>query len=144
MVSNIPPAVIGVFTLPPYDQAPPKLIGGFCKSCNQYYFPQPRFCKSCLEPVEGMVLDSEGTIYSFAVVRRKPPLGFPNPYGVGFVDLRICGLRIFCLFDPASVEQLKIGLPVTLAVASLGHDGHGSPRLRPYFTPICDNSKREI
>ena len=138
-VTDIPPVAPGLFTLPPYDQAAPRLLGGFCPHCNRHYFPRPKYCRVCLGSVEESVLGSEGTLYSFTVVRRKPPLGLPEPYGVGYIDLADNDLRIFCLLDPAAVEQLRIGLPMRLAVGPLGHDGKGSPRLRPYFTPLTED-----
>ena len=132
---DILPVVPGIFTLPPYDKAPPRLLGGFCPVCNRHYFPRPRYCPGCLGAVEETSLGSEGTVYSFTVVRTKPPLGLPQPYSVGYIDLVENGLRIFCLLDTSAIDQLRIGLPVKLAVEPLGHDGHGKPRLRPYFTP---------
>ena len=132
---DIPPVAPGIFTLPPYDQAPPKLLGGLCPVCNRYYFPRPKYCRVCLDAVEETTLGSEGTIYSYTVIRRKPPLGLPDPYSVGYIDLVETGLRIFCLLDPKAIDELRIGLPVKLAVGPLGHDGRGAPRLRPYFTP---------
>jgi len=132
---DIPPVATGLFTLPPYDQSPPRLLGGFCSRCNKYYFPRPRYCRVCLEQTEETVLGSEGVIYSYTIIRTKAPLGLPNPYSVGYIDLARSSLRIFCLLDPAAIERLQVGLPVRLVVEPLGDDGHGSPRLRPYFTP---------
>jgi uncharacterized OB-fold protein len=133
---DIPPVIPGIFTLPPYDQTQPKLLGGVCPACHRYYFPRPRYCRGCLGQTEENPLASKGVIYSFTVIRRKPPLGLPEPYSVGYVDLEESGLRVFSLLDPAAIAQLRIGLKVHLVVEPLGHDGHGSPRLRPYFTPI--------
>lgn len=135
-MADIPPVAQGIFTLPPYDKAPPKLLGGFCKACNRHYFPRPRWCRVCLGPVEEASVGSEGTIYSFAVIRKKAPFGLPEPYGVGYIDLTESGLRVFCPLDPKAIDKLRVGLPVRLAVGPLGHDGCGSPCLRPYFTPI--------
>jgi uncharacterized OB-fold protein len=135
-MADIPPAVQGIFTMPPYDKAPPRLLGGFCRICNKYYFPRPRYCRVCLDQVDETILKSEGTIYSFTIIRRKPPFGLPAPYSVGYIDLAESGLRIFCLLDPMAIDQIRVGLAVRLAVGPLGHDGHGSPRLRPYFTPL--------
>ena len=134
-ITNIPSFMPGIFTLPPYDHTPPSLLGGSCEACNRHYFPRPKYCPNCLGPVEEQVLGSEGIIYSYTTIRTKPPLGLPAPYSVGYIDLADRGLRIFCLLDPAAADQLRVGLPVRLAVGPLGHDGHGSPRLRPYFTP---------
>lgn len=135
-ISEIAPVMPGIFTLPPYDDEPPALLGGFCPVCNAYYFPRPKYCRACLGPVKETRVGSEGTIYSFTVVRKKAPLGLPQPYGVGYVNLKETGLSIFCLFDPAALEKLRIGLPVRLAVSPLGLDINGSPCLRPYFTPM--------
>lgn len=140
---GIPPVMPGIFTLPPYDDGPPALLGGFCPACNLYYFPRPKYCRACLGKVEETGVGSEGTVYSFTVVRKRAPLGLPLPYGVGFVDLKKTGLRIFCLLDPAALEKLRIGLPVRLAIGVLGHDGSGSPRLRPYFTPVSAKGDRD-
>ena len=137
IMPDIPPVVPGIFTLPPYsNDESPKLLGGFCPICNRHYFPKPRYCRVCLGPVQETSLGSGGTIYSFTVVRRKPPLGLPEPYSVGYVDLEGSGLRVFSLLDPGAITQLRIGLKVHLAVKSLGHDIHGRSCLRPYFTPM--------
>jgi uncharacterized OB-fold protein len=133
--NTIGPVATGIFTLPPYEQNPPQLIGGMCGSCSRYYFPRPHYCKGCLEPTEEALLGSEGTIYSYTVIRTKAPLGLPTPYAVGYVDLKGSSLRIFTLLDPRAIEDLKVGQSVHLAVNLLGHDGKGSPCLRPYFTP---------
>ena len=136
IANNIPPVAPGVFTLPPYDHDSPRLIGGSCPVCKRKYFPRPRYCRACLGPVEECDLGYEGTIYTFTVVRTKPPFGLPQPYSAGYIDLAGSGLRIYCLLDQAAIDQLRIGLPVRLAVGVMGHDGKGSPRLRPYFTPL--------
>lgn len=133
-IHDIPPMATGVFTLPPYVQNPPQLLGGFCPACHRYYFPRPKYCPCCLGSVEEISIGSEGSIYSFTVVRTKPPLGLPQPYSVGYVDMAENGLRIFCLLDPSVINQLRLGSLVMLAVGSLGHNGRGEPRLRPYFT----------
>jgi hypothetical protein len=43
------------------------------------------------------------------------------------------GQRVFGLLDTKDIDHLKIDAPVVLSVKSLGHDGKGSPRLRPCF-----------
>ena len=140
--SDILPVAPGIFTLPPYEQSQPRLLGGFCQKCNQYYFPKPRYCRVCLGEVQKTSLGSEGTIYSFTVIRRKAPLGLPEPYPVGYIDLIENDLRIFCLLDPEAIDQFRIGLAVQLGVGVLGTDGRGEPVLRPYFTPLNTTEKK--
>lgn len=83
--------------------------------------------------VEDTVLGSEGTVYSFTVVRTKPPFGLPQPYSVGYVDMAESGLRVFCLLDSQAIGKLEVGSAVELAVGSVGRDSRGEPCLRPYF-----------
>jgi len=131
----IAPVAPGIFVVPSGEGSQPRLIGGSCPSCEKHYFPRPKYCPSCLGPVEEADLGSTGTVYSFTVVRTRAPLGLPEPYGIGYVDLDGTGLRVFCLFDPACIDDLQAGLQVRLAVGQLGHDGRGTPRMRPFFTP---------
>lgn len=144
--NQLPPMLPDIFTLPPYKEKPPTLLGGYCESCDRTFFPRPRFCPLCLGTPELMAVGNEGIIHSFTVVRTKPPLGLPQPYGVGYVDLAPGmagpGLRVFCLFDPDSLDRLKIGAKVTLKVGPLGHDGRGEPRLRPFFKPVRVEQER--
>ena len=131
---DLPPVAKGVFTLPPDDQRPPRLIGSVCPSCSEYFFPATPYCRKCLEPTVEADLGSEGILYSYTVIRTKAPLGLPTPYCVGYVDLAERSLRIFFLLDPDAVGTLKPGLAVRLAVKPMGVDQQGSPCLRPYFT----------
>jgi uncharacterized protein len=136
----IPPMLPDIFTLPPYGEKPPMLLGGYCVHCERVFFPKPGYCPRCLEVPETREVGNRGHIHSFTVVRTKAPLGLPQPYAVGYVDLGEdmfgAGLRIFCLFDPESTDRLRIGAKVRLQAAPLGHDGRGAPRLRPFFKPI--------
>ena len=114
---------------------PPTLIGGRCPQCGKWFFPKPEFCSKCLHDVDEVSLGSSGSIYSSTIVRTKPPLGLPQPYGIAYVDLDGCGLRVFCLLDPQRLDQCSIGTTVRLEVAPMGVDLLGKPCLRPYFTP---------
>lgn len=131
--NRILPFAPDIFTLPPYEKNPPVLLGGFCPDCNDYFFPAPRYCPKCLGEVQKKSIGSKGRIYSFTVVRTPPPFGLPSPYSVGYVTLSETGLRVFGLLDTEDIDRLEIDAPVVLSVKSLGHDGKGSPRLRPCF-----------
>jgi len=138
---DLPPIAPGLFRL---DKAgvEPVLLGGECRPCRRQFFPRPPICPACLGEIEEAGLGSQGVLYSYTVVRVKPPFGLPQPYAVAYVDLAASGLRVFSLLDPDAIEQFTIGQQLKLAVGPLGHDGDGSPCLRPYFTPINDNATR--
>ena len=139
--NQLKPVVEGLFSLPPDNENPPTLLGGFCQSCDRHFFPRPKYCPQCLGPVEQVPLVSIGEIYSYTFVRIKPPLGLPSPYSLVYVDLSEVNLRVFGLFDPNATEDLQIGLEVELDVGPLGVDGSGQSCLRPYFTPRKNHQK---
>lgn len=131
----IQPVNPGTFTVPGDAGTPPELLGGYCRTCRRPYYPRPRYCPSCLQEVEIHPVGGRGSVHSFTVVRTKPPLGLPQPYCVGYVDLDDTGLRVFGLLDPERLEDLALGASVHLTVRPMGHDGRGEARLRPCFTP---------
>jgi len=135
----LPPVAPGIFTLPPYDGKPPELLGGYCPVCRKHFFPRPAYCTKCIGAVNDATLGSEGVIYSFTVIRTKAPMGLPEPYSVGYIDLAQTKLRVFCLLDPKAIDELRVGLPVLLSVEPLGNDNNGNPCLRPYFSPLKKN-----
>ncbi len=139
--SDIPLIAPGIVRMPKRPGESPQLLGGYCPACKAYLFPKPPMCPDCFGEVDEADLGSDAIIYSFTVIHTKPPLGLPQPYAVGYVDMRKTGLRLFCLLDPDRIGDLRIGGAVKLSVAHLGHDGHGEPRLRPYFTPLDGGGK---
>jgi uncharacterized OB-fold protein len=112
----------------------PVLIGGHCPDCGRNFFPRPRYCPKCLRPPQERKLGGDGVIYSYTVVRTKPPFGLPQPYALAFIDLAQSGLRIFGMLNPADIERLAIGRRVRLETGPMGHDGKGQPCLRPFFS----------
>ncbi len=134
---QLPPVMAGIFT-PAEGGRLPSLLGRRCPACALVFFHPRSHCPSCLGPMETVDLGGRGELHSFTVVRTKAPLGLPQPYGVGFVDLPQDGPRVFCLLDPGALDRLRLGQAVRLAVAPLGHDQQGRPCLRPYFTPDGD------
>lgn len=113
----------------------PRLVGARCPACGGFFFPHPARCRRCLGAVEGCPVGSRGTLYSYTIIRTRAPLGLPEPYGIGYVDLAESGLRVFGLLDPTALDGLRIGGPVRLAVGPLGRNSAAEPCLRPYFTP---------
>lgn len=124
----------GIFTMPSASR-PPSLLGRCCPACNLVFFHPRAHCPSCLGPLNRIDLGGRGVLHSFTVVRTKAPLGLPQPYGVGYVDLPEGGPRIFSLLDPRALDRLRLGQVLRLEVAPLGLDSQGHPCLRPYFTP---------
>jgi uncharacterized OB-fold protein len=133
VAAALPPFVAGIFRCTGAGGTP-VLLGSHCPRCNRLQFPRAAVCPDCLGATVEQELGSRGRIYTYTVVRTKPPLGLPAPYAVGYVDLEDCGLRVFALLDASATQRLQIGAAVRLTVQPLGHDGHGNPCLRPLFT----------
>lgn len=141
MDGQFPSVQEGIYILPPTGQGgTPHLLGGKCGACGEAHFPRERYCNLCLGPVEKIDIGGRGTIYSFTVVRTKPPLGLPQPYSVGYIDMANSNLRVFCLLGSDYIEDLKIGMAVVLAVKPLGHDSAAQACLRPFFVPDNDRN----
>lgn len=134
------PIIKGIFTLPPYETEGPRLIGAHCVRCARKFFPAPFVCPYCLREPEEVHLSNQGTLHSFTVVRVKAPYGLPLPYCLGYVDLKDEGLRVLALIDPTHIEDLRIGMEVTLCVKEFGDDGKGNPALRYLFSPKTEIS----
>ncbi len=130
----LPPFMPGVFGVAADGRA--ELLGSHCTRCARSHFPAAALCPACLAPTQPRSLGARGRLYSYTVVRTKPPLGLPAPYAVGYVDLEDGGLRVFALLDAAQPQRLQIGAALQLHVAPLGHDGHGNACLRPLFRPL--------
>lgn len=126
------PVLAGVFVADPE----PRLLGRYCKACDRKFFPPPAVCPYCLQPISISPLSSEGTLYAYTVVRTRPPFGLPQPYAIGYVDLETDNLRIFTLLDGERIQDLRIGLPLTLRIEGMGLHRDGTPCLRYYFTPL--------
>lgn len=139
--NEILPVNPGTYTLPEDDEIPPEFLGGFCCVCQASYYPKPKYCPTCTGEVVKKTVGNSGRVHSLTVIRVRPPFGFPQSYSVGYVDLDQTELRVFGLFDPEQINEIKIGDHVCLSVRQLGHDGRGAPRFRPIFTLMTEGRK---
>ncbi len=89
---------------------------------------------------DGIELPRRGTLYSYTVVRMKPPFGLPAPYAVGYVDFAGVDLRVFMLLDPDVIGTLRIGMKLEITSGPLGIDLSGHPCIRPYFRAVVPPS----
>lgn len=128
----LPPFVDAVFS---GDGEETDLLGSRCPHCGAHQFPGTALCPADLTETEPANLGRTGRLYSYTVVRAKPPFGLPAPYAIGYVDLDGCGLRVFALLDAERSDALKMDMPLRLISGPLGVDLAGQPCRRPYFTP---------
>jgi uncharacterized OB-fold protein len=134
------PVVNNIFAASAEDSDRFELVGGRCDACDDYSFPKAEHCYHCHADTRKISLGSDGIIYSFTLVRTKPPLGLPQPYAVAYIDLKDAPLRVFCLLDPEQTDDAVIGAKVRLSVGPLGINNAGQNCLRPFFQ-LLPNSK---
>ncbi len=112
-----------------------ELLGSRCPQCGRAFFPHTDICPDDGAETEATGLGGDAALYSYTVVRTKPPFGLPAPYAVGYADMAAHGLRIFMLLDPERIDDLAIGMKLRLTSGEMGVDLEGQPCIRPYFTP---------
>lgn len=129
--AQLPPFAEGIFT---GEGATTRLLGSRCGD-GRMLFPRTALCPDDGRATDPIELPTRATLYSFTVVRLKPPFGLPAPYAVGYVDLVGVDLRLFMLLDPAATDKLRIGMTLAPSSGPLGVGLDGAPCIRPYFTP---------
>ncbi len=113
-----------------------QIKGGQCVHCGQLHYPYSEFCMSCGSAVAERAFATAGKVYSFTTVQMKAPYGLPEPYTVGYIELKENGLRVFGLFSPDTARQVKIGVDVEVEVQPIGLNSQKQPCLRPVFTVV--------
>lgn len=95
-----------------------QLLGSKCKICDEVSIGTNAVCLNCgSDQIDGIELGSEGELWTYTIIRHKPPgeyLG-PDPfepYALGLVELPD-GVRIMAPID-GDIETLKIGSKVHL------------------------------
>jgi uncharacterized OB-fold protein len=109
----------GILSIPKHAGDRPALLASRCGSCGAVTFPPEDVCPGCYrsDTIREVRLSSEGTLYSYTVIRSAPP-GFTAPYAVGYVDLPE-GIRLFSQILTDRFEDLRIGMPLALVVGPL-------------------------
>ena len=93
-----------------------RLAGCKCAGCGEVSLGERAICPNCgRDAVKTVSLGNVGTLWSFTVIRHRPPGDYrgPNPFvpfGLGLVEL-LEGLRVLSPID-CDVDALRIGLPL--------------------------------
>lgn len=135
------PVKDGLFTLGQDQNEPPRILASRCPACDEIFFPRRRICQNCqtenLKPIE---LSSNGKIFSFTVVMKRPASNYlgPVPYAFGWVELPE-GVRVETLYTGCQFEDLRIGMDVELVIETLHHDSDGREIVCHKFRPVLDD-----
>jgi len=104
----------GLFNGPLSDLGRVTLAGCRCASCGETSFGSKTLCPNCgRDTVRDIPLSPRGVLWTYTVVRHKPPGNYKGPepfvpFGLGLVELPE-GVRVMAPIH-CDIERLKIGL----------------------------------
>lgn len=133
------PIRAGLLTGSLADLSTVRLCGCRCDQCGEMSFGERPLCPNCgSEAVRNVALADHGTLWTYTVVRHRPPGDYRGPepfapFGLGLVELPD-GLRVLSPIDCA-VDQLRVGLPLRFK-AGLRHDKDGRDTVTFSFEPV--------
>jgi uncharacterized OB-fold protein len=114
----------------------PHLVATECAACGARYFDRRNACAAC--PGTQFVaapLATEGTVRTFTIVHLAAP-GVRVPFVAAVVDCGGTQVRANLVNVPADPDHVRVGLPVRLAVYSLGADDEGTEAIGFGFEPV--------
>ncbi|MCB2102479.1 MAG: OB-fold domain-containing protein [Rhodobacterales bacterium] len=109
-----------LLTKPLDDLDKVRLVGSRCRQCGETSLGERGRCPNCGSgDMETRELGTEGTLWTYTVVRNRPPGKYrgPDPFQpfcMGLVELPD-GLRVNALVE-GDVEEMEIGVPLRLRV----------------------------
>lgn len=120
-----------------------RLMGSRCERCHEVTLGVNRVCPNCGgEQIKAVPLSREGKLWTYTVVRYKPPGNYRGPepfvpFAMGLVELPE-GLRVLAPLE-GEPEQFKIGMP--LQFRAFVRSAQESPEVVSFaFAPVGDRS----
>lgn len=114
----------------------PHLVARECAGCGARYFGRRNGCAACPgTEFRPAALPAEGTVRTFTIVHMAAP-GVKVPFTAAVVDCGGTQVRANLINVPADPGHVRVGLPVRLAVYSLGADAEGTEAIGFGFEPV--------
>ena len=129
-----------IFTSPLVPLEDVRLRGMRCRNCGQAFLGDHATCEQCMgESFEEIVYSKQGKLWSYTVLRHRPPGDYkgPDPYepfAVGWVSLPEKLMVLSPLADCA-LDQIEVGMDVELIIHVLYKDEEGNDVLAYKFKP---------
>ncbi|MFB0874878.1 MULTISPECIES: Zn-ribbon domain-containing OB-fold protein [unclassified Sphingobium] len=108
----------GLFSGPLDTIADVHLAGSKCGSCGEMGLGTLEACPNCgSEDLSQVTLGDEGTLYTYTIVRHRPPGNYRGPaefkpFGLGLVEIDGV-IRIMAPLLP-EIDSIRIGMPLRL------------------------------
>ena len=114
-----------------------RLLGSKCKSCGEVGLGEVSSCQNCAgEDLVVIPLSQKGKLWTFTVIRNKPPGDFKGkvPMGEGLVELPE-GIRVKSPLG-GDIENLKIGMDLKFKAYPLYQNENGDEVIAFRFDPV--------
>jgi len=115
------------------------LAGTRCSACGETCLGKSEFCPNCgRDTVSQIPLGTRGTLWTYTVVRHRPPGNYKGPepftpFGLGLVELPE-GVRVLAPVR-CGIEKLKIGLALRFRPV-VGKESDGREVISFVFEPV--------
>lgn len=116
-----------------------RLLGTKCSECDEVTFGASASCANCCgTAVEEIALSATGKLWSYTVIRNRPPGDYKGPepfapYGVGLVELPD-GIRVLSPLG-GDVDGFTIGAEMVFEAYCLYRDEQGAEVIAFRFVP---------
>ncbi len=130
----------GLLTAPLAAPEKVTLMGSKCGKCGEVGLGQRLQCGSCgATRLEGIPLSRKGKLWTYTVIRHKPPGDYKGPdpfvpFGLGLVELPE-GIRVLSPIQ-ADPEKIKVGMELELEVYPLYTDENKNEVMAFRFRPV--------
>lgn len=145
MGENKIPIKEGLFTMPLMPMEKVRLLGSKCKSCAEVGLGKRFTCVHCGgAEMEEIPLSCKGKLWTYTVIRHKPPGDYKGPepfipFGLGLVELPE-GIRVLSLIS-GDHDKLRIGMDLELEVYPLYVDENKNEVLAFRFRPVEEEKR---
>ncbi|MFH1032509.1 MAG: OB-fold domain-containing protein [Chloroflexota bacterium] len=130
----------GLFTEPLTPPEQVKLIGSKCQHCGEVSFGKRIDCPNCASgDLKIIDLSRKGKLWSYTVIRNKPPGDYKgpepfSPFGLGLVELPE-GIRVVAPIA-VGIDKLKVGMDLELEIYKLYSNETGNDVMAFKFKPV--------
>ncbi|MFH0173381.1 Zn-ribbon domain-containing OB-fold protein [Streptomyces cacaoi] len=142
------PVAEGLFTWPPTESAPLRLIGSECTACGLVSFPAAPDCVRCASTEsKERLLSDRGTLWTYTTQNFRPPsppYDGPRafePYSVGYVELP--ELLVEARLTEPDPEKLRIGQHMLLTLVPYIVRDDGTEVVTFAFAPAEEPAESE-
>jgi uncharacterized protein len=130
----------GLFTVPLTPPEQVRLIGNQCVACDEVALGRRKTCSNCGgAKLQEKPLSRRGTLWTYTVIRHKPPGDYRGPvpfvpFGLGLVELPD-GIRVMSPLQ-CDIDKISIGMELELEVYPLYTDENGNEVMAFRFRPV--------